>query len=344
MGKEQLDENVGGIRAERFTSGHMEKAGPYSRADVTEMLLATGQAQQELFARARQVRESVFEDTLRVRGVVEISNACVKNCDYCAMRSHNAPLERYTLESGSVMRAARQILDSGISTVFLQSGQSSICDTLLHEVIPAIRAESDCEILLCVGEKPKEVYMAYRAAGADAYILKFETSNEALFASVTHSNLQKRLDCVTYIKETGMSLGTGNVVGLPGQTLDDMVNDILFAITLAPDFVSASPFIANKGTPFEYRPAGDINLTLNAIAIWRIALPHALIPTVSALEYIHPDGQAAGLCAGANVITVNFTPKTNRDQYVIYASDRFVVGLDHARKTAQKAGMRAMLQ
>ncbi|MCL1918113.1 MAG: radical SAM protein [Peptococcaceae bacterium] len=315
----------------------------FTKAEIKEMLLSEGSAQQELFTQARLTRENVFGNSLKVRGVIEISNACVKHCDYCAMSSHNPKLERFTLDAETILQTARHIRSTGIPIVFLQSGQTPRCDDLLYKVIPAIRKELDCEILLCVGEKPKSVYEAYRTAGADSYILKFEASNPALYESVTHSALKKRMECTAHIRETGMKLGTGSIIGLPGQTLDDIVDDILCAISMKPDFVSAAPFIANKGTPFEQMPVGDINRTLNAIAIWRIALPSALIPTVSALEYIHPEGQAAGLSAGANVIAVNFTPKANRDKYAIYANDRFIVGLDHAQKTAKKAGMRLLL-
>ncbi|MDR1532984.1 MAG: radical SAM protein [Clostridiales bacterium] len=318
--------------------------GLFTKADIVKLLLAEGEAQQELFARAREARERIFRRNLKVRGVIEISNACVKNCDYCAMRRENVSLDRYYLDPETILTAARQIVEAGISTVFLQSGQNPKCDKLLCQVIPEIAA--DCgEVLLCAGEKEPAVYEAYKAAGATSYILKFEASNPALYETVTHSEAGRRLACARYIREAGMKLGTGNIIGLPGQTIDDIAEDILFAISLNPDFVSASPFIANKGTPFENMPAGGINLVLNTIAILRIAMPYALIPTVSALEYISPgalgptSGQAAGLLAGANVITVNFTPKASRDKYAIYASDRFVVGLAHARRTAERAGM-----
>jgi oxygen-independent coproporphyrinogen-3 oxidase len=307
--------------------------------EAKRLLQARGAEQQDLFARARRARAEAFGDRLKVRGVVEISNICAKNCDYCAMRAQNAGLERYALDAGAILAAARQIMGAGISTVFLQSGQNPKNDETLCEAVAAIRAESGCEILLCAGERPKSAYEAFRAAGADSYILKFEAANPALYRSATHSDPQARLDCAERIRAAGMALGTGSIVGLPGQTLDDAAGDILLAISMKPDFASASPFIANKGTPFERMPAGDIDLTLNTLAIWRLAMPGALIPTVSALEYIHPDGQAAGLSAGANVITVNFTPKASRGKYAIYASDRFVVGLDHARRTAEKAGM-----
>jgi biotin synthase len=136
-----------------------------------------------------------------------------------------------------------------------------------------------------------------------------------------------------------MKLGTGNIVGLPGQTLDHIVDDIFFAYGLRPDFVSSSPLIPNEDTPFENAEYGSIDVTLNTMAILRIMLGDPLIPTVSPLEKIRPGGQLAGLNAGANVMTINFTPTEVRDNYVIYSRERFVVTLDHAHRTIDKAGL-----
>ena len=137
-----------------------------------------------------------------------------------------------------------------------------------------------------------------------------------------------------------MKLGTGNIIGLPGQTLDTLVEDILLAREMQPDFVSSSPFIPNENTPLEHLGMGDLQLTLNSIAICRLLFPNALIPAVSALEKICKGGQMMGLKAGANVLTINFTPKDFRDKYAIYSKERFVVSLDHARATISGAGLR----
>ena len=137
-----------------------------------------------------------------------------------------------------------------------------------------------------------------------------------------------------------MKLGTGNIVGLPGQTLDHLVDDIEFACELGPDFVSSAPFIPNENTPFQDGGFGDVNLTVNTMAIWRIMLGDPLIPTVSALEKIQRGGQLMGLNAGANVITINFTPETWRKKYGIYSKERFVVSANHAFDLIERAGLR----
>ncbi|MCL2034052.1 MAG: radical SAM protein [Oscillospiraceae bacterium] len=311
----------------------------FTRDEIKRHLQANGAEQQELFKHARQVRNEAGGDGLNIRGVIELSNRCAENCLYCAMRRDNHLLDRYDLDEEAVVAAAGQIINSGIPTVFMQSGESAKCAVLLESVIPKIFSKHRCDILLCAGKKSAETYKRYKEAGTTGYILKFEAANPSLYENATGASYEERLSCIRDIRSAGMKLGTGNILGLPNQTLDDIADDILLAIELSPDYVSVAPFIPNQGTPYENASKGDINLTLNVMAIWRIAFPDALIPTVSALEYIHPDGQAAGLSAGANVITVNFTPKQNRDKYAIYAKDRFVVGLEHAYKTARRAGM-----
>jgi biotin synthase len=136
-----------------------------------------------------------------------------------------------------------------------------------------------------------------------------------------------------------MKVGTGNIIGLPHQSTESIVSDIRLAFKFKPDFVSAAPFVPNQGTPLQDRPFGDINLTLNTMAILRIGLKEALIPSVSALEYIRTGGQLMGLNAGANVLTINFTPQSRRRYYNIYARDRFIVTLSHAINTTKMAGL-----
>lgn len=160
---------------------------------------------------------------------------------------------------------------------------------------------------------------------------------------MAHSPLAKRLECIGWLQELGFRVGTGNIIGLPGQTLDTLAGDIQLAARIKPDFVSSSPFIPNQNTPYEQVPNGSLPITLNSIAICRILFPNALIPSVSALEKIEAGGQARGLDAGANVLTINFTPPESREKFAIYSQQRFVVSLEHALKTVDQAGLQANL-
>lgn len=306
---------------------------------LLRLLTSTEDVQQELFKHARDIRYQYLGDEIKLRGVIEISNFCQKNCDYCAMRSRNKSLKRFRLDVETIMIVAKSIKEAGITTVFLQGGQDPRCDSILEEVIPAIN-DLGVDILLNVGERSKETYERYAKLGAKSFILKYETSDADIYKYIVHEPLEKRTRCIKWIRDAGMKFGTGNIIGLPHQSVESLILDIKLTFKLKPDFASTSPFIPNKGTPLQDQPLGDINLALNTMAILRIGLKDALIPAVSALEYIHTGGQLMGLNAGANVLTINFTPELYRENYNIYTKDRFIVSLNHAINTAKRAGFK----
>jgi oxygen-independent coproporphyrinogen III oxidase len=310
-----------------------------SDGDLKSLLTARGDLQQELFSKAREIRKEHMGDSLLLRGVIEISNICQKNCDYCAMRCENKDLERFRLDTDTILKVAQTILDSGIKTVFIQAGQDPKCDALLDHVIPIIANDMGAEVLLCIGERDKNTYQRFRDLGAKSFIIKFETSDPFEYERIVHTPLKNRLQYMDWIREVGMQVGTGNIMGLPNQTMDHLISDLRLVFSFKPDFVSTAPFIPNKGTPMDGHPSGDLDMALNFMAITRIGLKRCLIPSVSALEYKRSGGQLLGLSAGANVMTINFTPKVYRENYKIYNKDRFIVSLLHAQNTAKEAGL-----
>jgi biotin synthase len=317
-----------------------EDASRLTVPDILPLLTAEGSLQEELFAEARRVRQEAGQGDVVLRGVIEISNHCQKACDYCAMRTANKEIGRYTLSGDDILLLAGKIKEAGIRIAFLQGGQNPGNDRLLEQVVPVIKNDLGLNVLLCIGERPKETYDLFSSWGADSFILKYETSDPDLYHAITRGRLERRLQCIEWIRAAGMKVGTGNIVGLPGQSLESLANDILLDARLKPDFVSSSPFIPNSNTPLQNHPKGSVVITLNTIAILRIVLGSCLIPSVSALESVRSDGQTAGLDAGANVLTVNFTPREKRDLYRIYSSSRFVVSLDHAMNSIARAGLR----
>ncbi len=310
-----------------------------SYQEILSLLTCTGDVQQKLFQQARTMRHQYLGDDIKLRGVIEISNFCQKNCDYCAMRRSNRSLERFRLDAKTIIAIARSIKETGITTIFLQAGQDPRCDPILEEVILAITNDVEAEVLLNVGERSKETYEQFARLGAKSFILKYETSDTTVYDYIIHEPLHKRIQCMNWIRDAGMKIGTGNIIGLPHQSIESLVSDIRLAFKFKPDFVSAAPFIPNHATPLHDHPSGDINLTLNTMAILRLGLKDPQIPAVSALEYIHTGGQLMGLNAGANVLTINFTPQSYRENYNIYTKDRFIVTLNHAINTATKAGL-----
>ncbi|MFA6572361.1 MAG: [FeFe] hydrogenase H-cluster radical SAM maturase HydE [Bacteroidota bacterium] len=316
------------------------KFGKINKSEIVQLLKARGSLQKELFEQAKQTRQEFFGNKVFVRGVIEISNYCRKNCDYCAIRYSNKKLERYRLTPEEIFSVAKQINALGIQTLFIQSGEDPNTDKIVEEVLPKIKQELKINnIILCLGNRSKEQYKKFKELGANAYILKFETSDSILFQKIRHEPLEQRLQCLKWLKELGFEVGTGNITGLPEQTIESIAEDVLLAKKLNTEFVSTAPFVPNENTPLKKEPHGDFDLTLNTLAIWRIMLKNVLIPTVSALEKIKKGGQILGFNAGANVITVNFTPSQYRKKYLIYSKKRFVVTLNHALKTIKSAGL-----
>lgn len=311
-----------------------------TRPPRSELLEALGARDEGLFEQARDARRAVFGDAVRVRGVVEISSYCRKRCDYCGMRRSNRALARFRASRvEEVFEAVRGIAEMGLSTVLLQGGEDVRSDRLLEALLPRVKAELGLQVILNVGERPRDQLARFRQAGADGYIMKFETSDAALYERITGGPAAERLQQIRWLQDLGFRVGVGNIVGLPGQTMESLADDLRLACDLRPDFVSASPFIPNDGTPLERETPGSLELTLRVLALYRLLLPEALIPTVSALEKLAPGGQVQGLHAGANVVTANFTPPGWRDRYVIYSPRRFVVSLEHALATVSRAGL-----
>ncbi len=321
-----------------------DRSSGWRKADIIDMLRASGPAQEALFAEARRLRRKCFGDNVIVRGVIEITNLCRVNCSYCPMRRDNTDQNRvYIMQPDQILEAAEQIKNRGIDIVFLQGGEVPQTTPLVAEVIPRIQELFDgkVEILLNLGVKGREEYALLRKMGATACILKHETSDPALHRQLREEELETRLECLGNLLDLGYKVGTGTIVGLPGQTLESLGDDVLLAGELGVHMTSASPFMPAPGTPLEHAPAGLLDRTLNTIASMRLLNPHCLIPSVSALEKLGRGGQRMGLQAGGNVLTINFTPATENREYLIYGKDRFVVHLDHVNRILLQSGLKS---
>lgn len=305
-----------------------------------DLLRLRGAEQAWLFAQARALRHQNFANAAVVRGVIEVTSVCVQNCTYCPMRRDNR-MTRYIYGADDVVALSRDIRASGIRVVSLQGGDTPRTTQIIGQAITAIREiyDDDVDILLVLGDKSRDEYAYLRAQGASSYILKHETSDPRLHLEHRYYPLQRRLDNLQNLLALGYRVGTGTIVGLPGQSLEMLADDVLLAQSLGVHMCSASPFVPAPDTPLAGAPPGDIDLTLNMIAATRLAMPGALVPSVSALEHRSPGAQLAGLNAGANVITVNFTRRPDRRDYPIYGADRFVVERQYASEALRKAGL-----
>lgn len=281
-------------------------------AEVLEYLY--GRAQEETLAR--------FGNRIFIRGLIEITNHCRNNCYYCGIRKGNRNISRYELAQDEIMECCREGYRLGFRTFVLQGGETLAAkDDEMVETVSLIRQSfPDCAITLSLGEKSREAYKAFFRAGANRYLLRHETCNEAHYRKLhpAEMSLSNRLQCLEWLKEIGYQVGTGIMVGSPYQTVDHLVEDILFIEQFRPEMIGLGPFLPHHDTPFASFPAGDIELTLKLLSIFRLMHPSALIPATTALATLAPDGRERGILAGANVVMPNLSPANQRAKYSLY--------------------------
>jgi len=282
-------------------------------------LLKTSECDSSLFAAADRVRKKYVGDEVHLRGLIEFSNRCARNCLYCGLRRDNARLERYRLEPEIIIEFAGNAVSCGYRTIVLQSGEGDFysCEEMLH-VISSIKA-FDTAITLSMGEKPREEYRAYRDAGADRYLMRIETTDSDLYEKMSpEMSFNNRVRCLRDLKELGYEVGTGCLVGLPGQTLESLADDILFFAEIGADMIGVGPFIPNPDTPLGKAPGGSFEMSLKVMAITRLILPDINIPATTAMEALNENGRMIGLQSGANVVMPNVTEGDYRRLYALY--------------------------
>ncbi len=254
-----------------------------------------------------------------MRGLIEFSNVCKQQCKYCGLQSTNKNIERYRISKDEILFFVKDARRMGYKTVVLQSGEDDYYDVdRMCELIKEIK-KYDIALTLSVGEKSYDEYKEYKKFGADRYLLRIETTNEELYKKM-HPNmsLDNRKQCLYNLKKIGFETGTGSIVGLPGQTIESIADDILFFKEIDADMVGIGPFIAHPDTPLKYENDGSFTLALKTMALTRIMLPDINIPATTAMETIHPDGRIIALNSGANVVMPNVTRREYRRKYEIY--------------------------
>jgi biotin synthase len=289
-----------------------------SHGEVTA-LLASGTADDALFAAADQVRREHVGEEVHLRGLIEFSNVCRQECLYCGIRRGNRGVKRFTLERDEILAMAATAVDCGYHTVVLQSGESeAMPEAAMVEIIKGLKALS-LTVTLSVGEKTRREYEAYREAGADRYLLRIETTDARLYERMSPGmSWKNRVRCLTDLRRLDFEVGTGCLVGLPGQTLESLADDLLFFRALDADMVGIGPFIPNPETPIGAEPTGSLALSMKMMALARLLLPDINIPATTAMEVLHPEGRMLALRRGANVVMPNVTSGEARSLYALY--------------------------
>ncbi len=301
----------------------------------------------ELWRQADEVRRQHVGDDVHLRGLVEFSNICHRHCLYCGLRMPNTALPRYRMSAQEIVETAHTCHALGYGTVVLQSGEDQALDiSWLVGVIHRIKQTVPLAVTLSVGERSRTELALLREAGADRYLLRFETSNQHLFhrvhppaPGVTPRN---RLEMLAELRDLGYEVGSGVMIGLPGQTWDDLANDVLTFAELDLDMIGVGPYIPHPQTPLgrhaealsapsgQQVPADDLT-TYKAVALARLVCPDANIPATTALATINPaQGRELALQRGANVIMPNITPQQYRSSYEIYPNKVCVGDTAHA--------------
>ncbi|KAF0127626.1 MAG: biotin synthetase [Elusimicrobia bacterium] len=273
-----------------------------------------------LFARADKVRRERVGDGVHLRGLIEFSNICRRRCYYCGIRSGNARVRRYRLSAEEIMGCARTAVRLGYGTVVMQSGEDpGWGPAALIPLVEKIKTETDLAVTLSVGEHSRGDYRALRAAGADRFLLRFETSDRRLFALLRpDSDYDARFRRLAWLREAGFQVGSGVMTGLPGQTRESLADDILIFRDLALDMVGVGPFIPGPDTPLADAEPGTLDLALRVTALARVVTGDAHIPATTAMGSIDPQGRQKALRCGANVLMPNISPTEHRPDYSLY--------------------------
>lgn len=290
----------------------LEKAG-------LAALLAAPEAEEKLARAADRVRQNYVGNGIHLRGLIEFSNICRQNCMYCGLRRDNGNLARYRMSQEEIIGLAKKAKSNGYETVVLQSGEDPRFDVpYFTEILRGIK-KLDLAITLSMGERSYEEYEAFREAGADRYLLRMETTDKALYERFDPDmGYGNRLRCLEDLKRLGYEVGTGTLVGLPGQTIGSLAEDILFYQEIDADMLGIGPLIPNPDTPLGDVPAGDFHITRRMVSLLRLLRPDANIPATTAVETLVKGGRKLMLASGANVVMPNVTEGDYRDRYALY--------------------------
>ncbi|MFH0736933.1 MAG: [FeFe] hydrogenase H-cluster radical SAM maturase HydE [bacterium] len=285
-----------------------------NRDDIISLLKITDETDLEiLFSTANYIREKYCGNEVHIRAVIEFSNYCEENCSYCELREDNFSVKRYRLDADEIIETAKKISNMGFRTIYLQSGEDSFYDTdIIAYIIYSIKQSTDVAITLNIGQRNFEDYKTWKIAGADRYFLKFHTSNSVLY-SMYHKkkNLFEKINHLKYLKRLGYQIGTGNIIGIPHQTIEDIADDIILCQELDVDMASFTPFIPHPFTPFQNKPKADLGLVYKTIAVSRILLKNIHVHACNSLEEIGKNGRECALKVGANIIIPDFSTETN---------------------------------
>ncbi|GGH39702.1 [FeFe] hydrogenase H-cluster radical SAM maturase HydE [Paenibacillus segetis] len=296
--------------------------GELSQEEVVHLLHNLGpESRDELFRYAHMKRIERYGDKVFMRGLIEFSSFCRQNCLYCGLRASNVAAERYRLQPVQILDCCQEGYDLGFRTFVLQSGEDYwYTETILVDLVRSVKVRfPDTALTLSIGERDEETYQSLYEAGADRFLLRHETASRNLYKKLHPTmSFDNRRKCLATLQRIGYQVGAGFMVGLPGQTVADLAEDLLYLRALNPDMIGIGPFIPHDDTPLRDESAGSLEDTLVMVALARLFVPDALIPATTALGSLDVMGRERALKVGANVVMPNLSPVTVRKKYALY--------------------------
>ncbi|MCX6258019.1 MAG: [FeFe] hydrogenase H-cluster radical SAM maturase HydE [Bacteroidia bacterium] len=303
-----------------------------SDSDILVLLSSGMEDRNKMYIKSAAIRDTYVGNKVFLRGLIEFSNICSKNCLYCGIRAGNTNVHRYNLEDEEVLEAAMYAFENHFGSIVLQSGERDdrIFTDRVDSLVKRIKNLSGGKlgITLSMGEQTEETYRRWFESGAHRYLLRIETSNPDLYRRIhpdnAKHNYKERLDSLINIKKIGYQVGTGVMIGLPFQTMEDLVSDLRFMQNFDIDMVGMGPYIEHVDTPlYQYRdtllPLDErFNLTMKMIALIRILMKDVNIAATTALQAIDPMGREKAIKIGANIMMPNITPAKYRSDYKLY--------------------------
>ncbi len=304
----------------------------FTKSDIVQFLNASGEDEKLLFKHAAYIKEKYIGNTVYLRGLIEMSNVCVKDCLYCGIRKSNSRVNRYSLDEKEVLTAIEFAYKNRYGSVAIQSGEisSPAFTDKINQILKASKELTSGEIgiTLSCGEQSEETYRTWFESGAHRYLLRIESSTEELYCKIhpndANHNFTTRLNALKTLKKIGYQVGTGVMVGLPFQTLEHLADDLLFMKNFDVDMCGMGPYIEHKDTPLYVNKDGLLplnerfKLTLRMIAILRIMMKDINIVASTALQTIDKIGREKAIQIGANILMPNITPGKYRDSYALY--------------------------
>ncbi|MEI7812087.1 MAG: [FeFe] hydrogenase H-cluster radical SAM maturase HydE [Ignavibacteria bacterium] len=308
------------------------ETGNAGRENLTFLLGLEDKTEKEtLYKRAYAVKEKYIGRKVYFRGLIELSNICQKDCCYCGVRKSNKNVQRYQMTEEQAVKSAMWSYKNSYGSIVIQAGERADEKYIakIENIVKRIKEESGGHlgITLSLGEQSKETYQRWFEAGAHRYLLRIESSNEALYKQIHPADhiYADRIHCLQYLRETGYQVGTGVMIGLPNQTIGHLAEDLLFFKSIDADMIGMGPYIIHKETPmvdsfvdFNSLKKRQFELSLKMIACARLLLKDVNIASTTALQALKATGRELGLLAGANIIMPNITDTEYRAFYQLY--------------------------